>query len=281
MVDEHRVALDGARDVGANPLRIRVHPHHLLPHRLRVVRQADGVVVALAHLPVVEPRQPRKAGQQGLRLGEQLAEEPVEAPHHLAIELEVRDLVVPHRHVVRLVDDDVGALQQRIAEKAEGRQVLLGELRDLLLVGRHPFEPGNRHHHLQQQVELGVLGHLRLDEQRAPLGVDAGGNPVGGVVAGVLDEPAGVGVLARQRVPVGDEVQAVVVVLQPGPLLQRPDQMAEVQLAGRTHAGDDAGLHGSNHPISNDIGGPMIRYSQPVAINTRRIRNPYGRTRRS
>ena len=80
----------------------------------------------------------------------------------------------------------------------------------LLLVGRHALEPRDRHDHLQQQVQLGVLGHQRLHEERAALGIDAGGDPVGGVVEGVGDEAAGVGVVAGQRVPVGDEVEAVV-----------------------------------------------------------------------
>ena len=50
----------------------------------------------------------------------------------------------------------------------------------------------------------------------------------------------GVGVLAGQRVPVGDEVEAVVLLLQRDPVLQRADEVAEVQLARRPHAGNDA-----------------------------------------
>ena len=52
----------------------------------------------------------------------------------------------------------------------------------------------------------------------------------------------GVGVVARQRVPVGDEVEAVVLLLQRHPVAERADQVAEVQLAGRPHAGHDARL---------------------------------------
>ena len=137
--------------------------------------------------------------------------EVVEAAHHLARQLEVRHLVVAHRHEVGVVDDDVGGLQQRVAEEADARQVALGELLDLLLVGRHALQPRNRRDHLQQQVQLGVLGHHRLHEDRAPLGVDAGANPVGDVVDRAVDDVAGVGEVAGERVPVGDEVEAVVV----------------------------------------------------------------------
>ena len=56
-------------------------------------------------------------------------------------------------------------------------------------------------------------------------------DPVGDVVEGVADDRLRVGVLARQRVPVGHEVEAVVLVLQRDPVLQGAHQMAEVQLA--------------------------------------------------
>ena len=53
----------------------------------------------------------------------------------------------------------------------------------------------------------------------------------------------GVGVVAGQRVPVGDEVEAVVPVLQRRPVVQRPDQVTEVELSGRAHARNDTRLH--------------------------------------
>ena len=40
-----------------------------------------------------------------------------------------------------------------------------------------------------------------------------------------------------QRVPVGDEEQALELVLQPDPVLEHAVIMAEMQRAGRTHAG--------------------------------------------
>ena len=49
----------------------------------------------------------------------------------------------------------------------------------------------------------------------------------------------GVGVVAGQRVPVGDEVEAVVLVLQRHPVAEGADEVAEVQPSGRPHARDD------------------------------------------
>ena len=55
-----------------------------------------------------------------------------------------------------------------------------------------------------------MLGHERLDEERALLRVEAGADPVGDVLVGVRRQLARVGEVARQRVPVGDEIEAVV-----------------------------------------------------------------------
>jgi hypothetical protein len=107
-----------------------------------------------------------------LRLDEDLAEEIVKTPHDLARELEVRHLVFADRHEVRVVDDDVGRLEQRIPEEPDARQIAIGELVDLLLVGGHALEPGNGRDHLQQQVQLGMFRHQRLDEERALFGID-------------------------------------------------------------------------------------------------------------
>ena len=75
----------------------------------------------------------------------------------------------------------------------------------------------------------------------ALLGVEPGGEPVDDhVVDGLLDDLA-LFVVRGQRVPVGDEVEAVVVVLQPHPVLQRAVVVAQVHRAGGAHAGKDAG----------------------------------------
>ena len=69
------------------------------------------------------------------------AVERVEAARDLAGELHVGDLILSDGNEVRLVEQDVGGLKQRIAEEAVGVEVLLAELLLLVLVGRHALEP--------------------------------------------------------------------------------------------------------------------------------------------
>ena len=90
----------------------------------------------------------------------------------------MRDLILADRHHVRAVDQDVGRLHHRIAEKAERRQVAIGELFLLVLVRRHALEPAHRRDHAEQQRQLGVLDHARLDENRRARRVDADCEPV-------------------------------------------------------------------------------------------------------
>jgi hypothetical protein len=269
VIGEHRVAFDRAGDVGAHALRVGVHLPHPLDHGLGIVRQLDRVAEALAHLLVaVEAGQPRHLGEHRLRLDQRVgAEEAVEAAHRFARQLQVRDLVGADRDEARVVDRHVGGLEQRIAEEAEGREVFVLQALLLLLVGRDPFQPGHRHHHRQQQEELGMLGHQRLDEEGALLGIEAGGNPVGDHFVGVLDDRSRVRVLAGQGVPVGDEVEAVVLLLQRDPVAERADQMAQVQPAGRPHAGDNARFHGRSTRKKKLVGGMISALATPVNIN--------------
>jgi len=172
------------------------------------------------------------------------AVEVVEAARDLARDLDVRRLVDADRNVGRLVDQDVGRLQQRIAEEAVGREVLVLEALDLVLVRRHALEPAERRSHREQREQLGVLGQPALDEERRLVGVEAGGEPVGDhLVDRSLDHLALL-VVRRQRVPVGGEEEALVLVLQAHPVLERAVPVAEVHRPGRPHAGENAAARG-------------------------------------
>ncbi len=48
----------------------------------------------------------------------------------------------------------------------------------LVLVARHALQPAQRRDHRQQQVQFGVLRHLRLHEQRGDAGIQSRGQPV-------------------------------------------------------------------------------------------------------
>ena len=69
-------------------------------------------------------------------------------------------------------------------------------------------------------------------------------------------------------------------VLQRRPVVQRPHEVAEVQLAGRPHAGDDARFHGSRILSMELVGGMMSALATPVSISAYRIRKPNCRSLR-
>ena len=184
------------------------------------------------------------------RRGDELVEvglaavEVVEPARDLARDLDVRRLVDADGHVRRLVDQDVGGLQERIAEEAVGREVAVLEALHLVLVGRHALEPAERRSHRQQREQLGVLGQAALDEERDLVRVEAGGEPVGDhVVDRALDHLA-LFVVRRQRMPVGGEEEALVPILQAHPVLERAVPVAEVHRAGRPHAREDTAARG-------------------------------------
>jgi len=205
-------------------------------------------------------------------------------------------LIGAHRHLAGPVNQDVGGLQQRVTEKAVGAQVLLAQLFLLVFIGRHPFQPGQRRHHRQQQVQLGVLGHLALHEQSGGPGVHPGGQPVGHQVPDVALNTMWILVFSGQAVPVRDEKETLVLVLQAYPILEYAMVMPQMQAPGGAHARYHSlgGNHGTQKPTPvvtaesgdykgkrrcKDRAGPNpVRRSRP---GDRRLRGPPpGRCRR-
>jgi hypothetical protein len=171
----------------------------------------------------------------------------VEAARDLARELDVRHLVLAHRHLVGAVDHDVGGLHQGVAQEAVGEDVAaaLGVLLDQVLVGRNALEPRERREEREQHRELGMLRHARLDEERGLGGVDAGGEPVDEHLPHRLLDHLGILVVRGERVPVGGEEIAGEFVLQAHPVLERAVIVAEVHRPRRSHSGKHAVLeHG-------------------------------------
>ena len=240
------VGLGPAGIGGAGLLRVGVGRLHLAQDLLRRVGEQDGVAHRLAHAVAVEAAQAREGGERRLGLDEHrrpvLAVDEVEAPRQLARQLDVRHLVLAHRHVRRLVEQDVRRLQHGVAEVAVGDGLLVEvQVADLLLERRDALEPRLAHQHREQQVQLGVLLHLGLDEEDALLRVEPGPEPVEHHVVDVVLQPRGVLVAGREHVPVGDHVVvAPAVVLQPHPVLERADVVAQVHAPGGAHAREDA-----------------------------------------
>lgn len=252
------------------------HAVGLFEHDGEAVGEQDGVAIALGHLAAVGAGEFGGRGQEDLGFGEKPCELPVfkcqrvalrsqrvleigflflfpveqiEAAGDLAGNLDVGDLVSADRDEVGAVEEDVGGLEEGVAEEAEGGEVFLLELLLLILVGGDAFKPGERGNHAEEEVELGVLGDVRLDEDSGARGVEAGGEEVERDLEDILLESAGVGVVGSEGVPVGDEEEAVVyrlavlvaLVLEIDPVFEGTHVVAEVERAGGAHAGEDAG----------------------------------------
>ena len=105
---------------------------------------------------------------------ERLPEPIVEALRDVARKLEVLALVVAHRHLVGLVEQDVGGLEHRVEEDPGGDELALA--RRLVLELGHAVQVAVGGHSAEQPGELGVLVHVGLAEQDATLGVEPGGH---------------------------------------------------------------------------------------------------------
>ncbi len=91
-------------------------------------------------------------------------------------------------------------------------------------------------------MEFGVFGDERLQKDRGFRGVEAGGEIVDGDLQRVFGDGAGVGVIAGEGVPVGDEEKTVVggIVLRADPVLESAEIVADVEASGGAHAGENA-----------------------------------------
>ena len=231
VVLEDRVALDVAGVGGPEAGRVGVHAAHLPLDLLGRVGEHDGVVEALAHLRLaVDADQGRDVADQRVGDGKHLAVEVVEAAGDLAGDFQVGRLVLADRDEVAAHDQDVGRLEDRVAEQAV-RGGLELEVADDVFEGGSALEPGHRDQHAEQQVQLAGLGDERLEVDRAALGVDADAEVVEDELADVLADVARVLEAGGQGVVVGDDEEAVVLVLEPDAVRQRADVVAEVELA--------------------------------------------------
>ncbi len=148
-------------------------------------------------------------------------------------------LVFANRHVGGAVHQNVGRHQVRIDVQAD--RGVLAVLAGLLLELGHAVEPTHARDAIEHPGELGVLCDLALVEDDLLFRIDAAGQECRGYLTRG----------ARQfgRVlPDGDGVQvdhainAVIALLQRHEFGDRAEIIAEVQVAGRLHAGKDAFL---------------------------------------
>ena len=88
-------------------------------------------------------------------------------------------------------------------------------------VGGDAFEPTERRDHTKEKMKLGMFWDERLLKDDGFLRVESGSEIIGDNFNGVLCDGGCVRVIARERVPVGDEVETSVcrIILQPDPIL--------------------------------------------------------------
>ena len=153
-------------------------PLELAPDHLRVVHHLDHPGARLGRLRHLGHRvlEVHDAGpgarRRRLRHDERLAEAVVEAQRDVAGDLDVLALVVADRHVLGVVEQDVGRLQRRVREQAAGDELALGRL---VLELRHARQLAEAHRALHDPRQLAVLGHVALHEHRGHVGVEADG----------------------------------------------------------------------------------------------------------
>ncbi len=94
------------------------------------------------------------------------------------------DLVFAHGDDERFagvgVHDDVGGLQGGVAEEAVGVEILVLDVFEGFFVGGDAFEPAERGDHGEEEMEFGVFGDLRLEEDDGFFRVEAGGEEIDG-----------------------------------------------------------------------------------------------------
>ena len=164
-------------------------------------------------------------------------------------------LVLTDRNVRRLVDENVRRHEVRVGVEPYGG--VLAILAGLFLELRHAIEPAEAGDAVEYPGELGVLRDLALIEENALLGIEPRGD-IGR--RHLADRLLQLGRTAphvealRDRVQVDDAIDALVRLLQLDPLQHGPQIVAEVQAAGRLHAGEDALFECHGAPRSNRRG---------------------------
>ena len=134
------------------------------------------------------------------------------------------DLVDSHRDISGPVDNDIRCLQKGIPEKAVGRQIPILELLNLLFIGGNPFEPSKGRDHGEEKMKFRMFRDSGLDEDGALFGIETGCKEIQNDIMRRLPYRLGVGIPRGKGMPVGNKIVAVILVLEPDPVLESPPQ---------------------------------------------------------
>ena len=216
----------------------QIDPRHVGLVRLRHFARA----VAQAHDPGRRPGDERlgqreEAGRITFardRSGEVV----VEFLGDVARKLKMLLLVVADRNMSRVVEQNVRRHKVRIDIEAGGG--LLAVFARLLLELRHAVQPAEPRHAIEDPGKLGVPGDLALVEDDVAGGIDARGDEGGRDLAGVLGKLFGV-LEHGDGVEIDHAIEAVMLGLERHEFGDGAEIVAEMEIAGRLHAGEDAG----------------------------------------
>ncbi len=186
----------------------------------------------------VQPEDLLAPADHRLRLREVVAEPRVPLPGDLAGEFEVLSLVFSDRDESRVVQQDVGRLQDRIVQKSGADD--LRALR-LVLELRHPAQLTQWRDRIEQPLELRVFRHRRLHEQDAILRIESGSEEADRHVEHALLQRLRL-IRDRYGVQVHDRVDALVPFGQFDPVLDRAQVVAQMQIAGGLNTAEHAGF---------------------------------------
>ena len=218
-------ALELAHDVGRG-----VEHHHAPGVALGRLRHLRGRILEVHH---TRPG----LGSHGLGHDEGLAEAEIEPDRRIAGDLDVLALIVADRHLVGVVEQDVGRLQRRVREQPGGDELTLA-LRGLVLELSHPRQLAVRQGALHHPGQLGVLGDVALHEHRGDVGVEPDREQHRRQLDGRLADDAGL-LDHRQRVQIDDPVEDLVV-LPLDPVAQRTQVVPQMDVTGRLDAREHA-----------------------------------------
>ena len=84
-------------------------------------------------------------------------------------------------------------------------------------------------------MQLGMFRNPRLNKDAGPIRVHSGGQPIHDHIPNILADDLSILVMRGQGMPIGHEIKAVIVMLQPDPVFQNPVIMSQMQTPGRSH----------------------------------------------
>ena len=165
-----------------------------------------------------------------MRLGEELhAIDVVEAACTAACHLHVLLLVLANGHLGSAVLQNVGRHESGVGEQAGVH--IVGLLASLLLEGGDTLKFTQVAVHIEVKIEFKRFTHIALHIDGGLLRVDAACQILGENCAHTVLDVLGLGVCG-ERVPVGNEEHALVLILHSNKTLHSSKVIAQVQIAG-------------------------------------------------